>query len=152
MHNWIHLFLMRCNNKCNNQRKEGLHFKINFRLTTSFVFKFEPIHTYIYVKCKFVYKYYIHLISFIYIAFFIIKEFEPSALPREVLITMLVWEIQWGFFSHLLVSLCEALNVLKCPLNSLYSAYFREISTYRSWKGGILFQGSIGLIHSSMSF
>lgn len=136
--NWICLFLMRCSNKGNNQRKEGLHFKIIFRLTTtSFIFKFELIHTYIYIKCKFMHKYYIHIISFIDIAFFIIKEFESSALHREVLITMFVWERQWVFFRHS-VPLCEDLSGLKCPLHSLYSAYFREISTYRKLEGGNL--------------
>lgn len=56
------------------------------------------------------------------------------------------------FFRHSLVPLYEALSGLKCPLNNLNSAYFREISTYRKLEGVILFQSSIGLIHSIMSF
>ena len=53
--------------------------------------KHELIHTYIYIKCKFLYKYYIFILSFIYIAFFI-KEVESSGLYRELKITMFVWK------------------------------------------------------------
>lgn len=80
------------------------------------------------------YKYYIYIISFIYIAFFI-RELESSGLHRELIITMFVWKGSGFFFCHSLVSLCEVLSGLKCPLNSLNSAYFREISTYRNLEG-----------------
>lgn len=41
----------------------------------------------------------------------------------------------FSFFCHSLVSLCEVFRGLKCPLNSLDSAYFRESQLTESWKG-----------------
>lgn len=90
------------------------------------------------------------IISFIYIVFFI-KEHELPSLRGKLIITMFVWKGCGVFFCHSLVSPCEALSGLKCPLNRLISAYFTEISTHRKLEGANPVPEQY-MIHSSTDF